>query len=123
MRERRHDLDWLRIVAVLLLIYFHSARIFDFDRFYVKNPEPSFWLAVFIMFLNCWHMPLFFLVSARPPFTPWASAAAGPMRRSVSSGCSRPVAEPRARTAPVKARAKVNFLSADLALDICFSKV
>jgi fucose 4-O-acetylase-like acetyltransferase len=34
----------------------------------VKNPEPSLWLTVFIMFLNCWHMPLFFLVSGASTF-------------------------------------------------------
>lgn len=26
--ERRYDLDWLRVLAVLLLIYFHTAAIF-----------------------------------------------------------------------------------------------
>jgi len=68
MKERRHDLDWLRIFAVLLLIYFHSARIFDYDRFYVKNAVPSFWLTVFITFLNQWHMQLFFLVAGSATF-------------------------------------------------------
>ena len=37
--KRRHELDWLRILAVLLLIYFHSARPFDFGDFYVKNGQ------------------------------------------------------------------------------------
>jgi peptidoglycan/LPS O-acetylase OafA/YrhL len=68
MAERRHDLDWLRIFAVLLLIYFHSARIFDYDRFYVKNAVPSFGLAAFIVFLNQWHMQLFFLVAGSATF-------------------------------------------------------
>jgi peptidoglycan/LPS O-acetylase OafA/YrhL len=31
--ERRYELDWLRALAVLLLIYFHSARPFDFVSF------------------------------------------------------------------------------------------
>src|ERR671910_933097 len=40
--DRRYDLDALRVLAVLLLIPFHSARVFDsFDPFYVKNPETS----------------------------------------------------------------------------------
>jgi hypothetical protein len=39
---RRHDLDWLRILAVLLLIPFHSARVFDtFEAFYVKNGHAA----------------------------------------------------------------------------------
>jgi glucan biosynthesis protein C len=61
--ERRNDLDWVRILAVLLLIPFHSARIFDtLDPFYVKNTELGTWLTnVVIIFLNPWHMPLLFL--------------------------------------------------------------
>ena len=68
MSERRNDLDWLRVLAVLLLIYFHSARIFDFDRFYVKNEPQSFGLAALVKFLSQWHMPLFFLVSGAATF-------------------------------------------------------
>jgi hypothetical protein len=41
-QERRYDLDALRVLAVLLLIPFHSARVFDiFDPFYVKNRRTS----------------------------------------------------------------------------------
>jgi hypothetical protein len=40
--ERQNDLDWVRILAVLLLIPFHTARIFDtFEPFYVKNKDLS----------------------------------------------------------------------------------
>ncbi len=39
--ERRHELDWLRVLAVLLLVYFHSVRIFDLGDFYVKNGRLS----------------------------------------------------------------------------------
>jgi surface polysaccharide O-acyltransferase-like enzyme len=63
--ERRSDLDWVRILAVLLLIPFHTARIFDtFETFYVKNGALSPWLShVVIYFLNNWHMPLLFLLA------------------------------------------------------------
>ena len=27
--QRRYDIDWLRVLAVLLLIYFHTARLFN----------------------------------------------------------------------------------------------
>lgn len=61
---RRSDIDWLRILAVLLLIPFHSARVFDFfDPFYIKNPETSTPLSILVAFVNVWHMPLFFLVA------------------------------------------------------------
>ena len=48
--DRRYDLDALRVLAVLLLIVFHSARVFDvFDPFYVKSPatsDPLSWAVV-----------------------------------------------------------------------------
>jgi len=63
--ERRNDLDWLRILAVLLLIPFHSARIFDiFDPFYVKNAWLSVALSYLVVyFLDLWQMQLLFLLA------------------------------------------------------------
>ncbi len=63
--ERIHYIDWLRIIAVLLLIIFHSARIFDiFDPFYVKNAIKSSFLSYsIILFLNQWQVPLLFLLA------------------------------------------------------------
>lgn len=62
---RRHDLDWLRVLAVLLLIPFHSARVFDvWDDFYVKNAERSQGLTWGVIgFLEPWHMPLLFVLA------------------------------------------------------------
>lgn len=64
--ERRYDLDWLRVLAVLLLIYFHTAAIFyrgNLGEFYVTNAVPSPALGVFISFVHQWHMPMFFFLS------------------------------------------------------------
>ena len=63
--DRRYDLDALRVLAVLLLVPFHSARVFDvFDPFYVKNPETSSGLSwAVVAFLNPWHMPLLFVLA------------------------------------------------------------
>jgi peptidoglycan/LPS O-acetylase OafA/YrhL len=62
---RRHDLDWLRVLAVLLLIPFHSARVFDvFDDFYVKSSQTSEGLSwAIVAFLDPWHMPLLFVLA------------------------------------------------------------
>jgi glucans biosynthesis protein C len=64
-QDRRYDLDALRVLAVLLLIPFHSTRVFDiFDPFYVKNPETSVGLSwAVVAFLNPWHMPLLFVLA------------------------------------------------------------
>ena len=63
--ERRHDLDWLRVFAVLLLLPFHSARVFDpFEGFYVHSAatsEPLFWSV--IAFISLWQMQLLFVLA------------------------------------------------------------
>jgi glucan biosynthesis protein C len=62
--ERRHDLDWLRVLAVLLLFPYHTARMFEGrGTYYVRNDEFSVLLRVFEIFLHDWHMSLFFLIS------------------------------------------------------------
>ena len=62
--ERRMDIAWLRILAVLLLFPFHTARVFDvWSDFYVKNDQLSSALTWFIAFMEPWHMPLLFLLA------------------------------------------------------------
>ncbi len=66
--KRRYDLDWLRVLAVLLLIYFHTAKIFDYPAFdyfdwHIKNNQVSARITVFTWFVHQWQMPLFFLLS------------------------------------------------------------
>lgn len=63
-RPRRSDLDWLRVLAVLLLFPFHSARVFDtLETFYVKSDTSSAFLTGIVVALDPWHMPLLFFVS------------------------------------------------------------
>ncbi len=62
--ERRHELSWLRVLAVLLLFPFHMARVFDvWGDFYVKNDQLSRGLTYFIAFMEPWHMPVLFLLA------------------------------------------------------------
>ncbi len=62
--DRRNDIDSLRVIAVILLIYFHTAMIFNiWSVFHIKNNELSLEATLFISFLNIWHMPLFFLLA------------------------------------------------------------
>jgi len=62
--KRRYDIDWLRVLAVLLLIPFHAGVIFcaGDSISYVKG-EPSLAINLFVDFVHRWHMPLFFFVS------------------------------------------------------------
>ena len=61
--ERRHDIDWLRTMAVWLLVPFHTAVIFGGGRWFLSSEERS-WMTDFILtFVNNWHMPLLFFLA------------------------------------------------------------
>jgi len=63
---RRIDLDWLRVLAVLLLVPFHSALIFIHDPqviMYVKDKISNPFLNHFAGWIHQFHMPLLFYVS------------------------------------------------------------
>ncbi len=65
-KQRRFDIDWLRIIAVLLLIPFHAALIFVMDPnsiMYVKDSVNSPFLDMMASVIHQFHMPLLFLLS------------------------------------------------------------
>lgn len=62
--KRVHWVDALRIIVVLLIFAFHSARVFDsLGVFYAKGSPVSAGLTAFVGFLNVWQMPLLFLLA------------------------------------------------------------
>jgi glucan biosynthesis protein C len=61
---RRYDIDWRRIAAVLLLIPYHTSRVFNTgEQFYAKNVPESPGINRFIGFIGPWHMSLLFLLA------------------------------------------------------------
>jgi peptidoglycan/LPS O-acetylase OafA/YrhL len=60
---RLHYIDWLRVLAVLLLFPYHVSRVFNEEAFYVKADEVSAALNVVLGFISVWHMPLLFLLA------------------------------------------------------------
>jgi peptidoglycan/LPS O-acetylase OafA/YrhL len=65
METRRvHYIDWLRVLAVLLLFPFHAGRVFNYgDPFYAKSPIESIGISYLLGFINAWHMPLLFMLA------------------------------------------------------------
>jgi glucans biosynthesis protein C len=64
--NRRHDLDWLRVLGVLLLVPFHVALIFVLDPYtimYIRDSANSRVLAEVTGFIHMWHMPMLFMIS------------------------------------------------------------
>lgn len=64
MARRLHYIDWLRVLAVLLLFPFHTLRVFNAgEPFYVKSPFLSAAVDPVLWFIDFWHMPLLFLLA------------------------------------------------------------
>ncbi len=64
--ERRHDIDWLRVIAIGLLLIYHIAIIFQpwamFIGFIRSNESlENLWIPMTM--LNVWRIPLLFYVS------------------------------------------------------------
>jgi uncharacterized membrane protein len=59
--HRLHAIDWLRVLAVLAVFFYHVAHIFDFDlEGSVRNGETSLGASVYVFFVHQWSMPLLF---------------------------------------------------------------
>jgi peptidoglycan/LPS O-acetylase OafA/YrhL len=66
---RLHYIDWLRVLAVLLLFPYHTLRVFNAnDPWYVKADFLSMPLSYFLNFISVWHMELLFLLAGVSTF-------------------------------------------------------
>lgn len=64
--ERRHDIDWMRVIAIALLLIYHIAIIFQPWAMYIgfiRSEEPLEGLWKPMTMLNVWRIPLLFYVS------------------------------------------------------------
>ncbi|WDD97355.1 acyltransferase family protein [Thalassomonas actiniarum] len=64
MSDRRYDIDWLRSLAFILLIFYHIAQFYVFDwNWHIKSAYQSEFLQNIMLLVNQWRMPLIFLIS------------------------------------------------------------
>ena len=78
--ERRYDLDWLRVLGVLLLIPFHVALIFVLQPYtimYIRDVVNSPALSVNTGFIHMWHMPMLFMISGAATYFALGVRSAG----------------------------------------------
>ncbi|MBA7702467.1 hypothetical protein ES703_111235 [subsurface metagenome] len=61
--ERRYELDWLRVLVVLLLIPFHTAQIFTPYVYWLRNDQLHIAAHALLNFVDQFHMPLLFFVA------------------------------------------------------------
>ncbi|NVJ99183.1 MAG: acyltransferase family protein [Alphaproteobacteria bacterium] len=61
--SRRYDLDWLRVVAFGLLIFYHVGMYYVTWGWHVKSPYSGSFLEPAMMLLNPWRLSLLFVIS------------------------------------------------------------
>ncbi len=59
----RYDNDWLTVLAMLTIFFFHCARFFNYEDWHVKNNQLDESLTLFVAVVSQWIMPLFFILS------------------------------------------------------------
>jgi peptidoglycan/LPS O-acetylase OafA/YrhL len=61
---RLYYVDWLRVLAMLCVFFFHNARFYDiFSDWHVRNATTNLGASAIVAFMSQWMMPLFFLIS------------------------------------------------------------
>ncbi len=60
---RRHDLDWLRLLAIIILLFFHTGMWFNLWDWHVKNAERSVSFNYWMIWFHFWRMPLLLFIS------------------------------------------------------------
>lgn len=63
MTQRKYFIDWIRVIAFFLLIFFHCAMPFVLFGWEIKNKETSEGLSRLIWWLHQWRLPLLFFIS------------------------------------------------------------
>ena len=66
--QRRHDLDWLRVLGILFVFIYHTSRLYNVEGWAVKNdiwyPSVELWNG----FATSFMMPLMFAISGASLF-------------------------------------------------------
>ena len=60
---RRYDLDWLRVFAFGMLIFYHVGMFYVTWDWHVKSPNASPALEPAMLLVNPWRLPLLFFIS------------------------------------------------------------
>ncbi|MEZ0540257.1 acyltransferase family protein [Fibrella arboris] len=65
---RRYDLDWLRLLAIVILLFYHTGMIYVSWGWHIKSPEHSQPMEEVMRWLHRWRMPLLFFISGAGTF-------------------------------------------------------
>ena len=68
LNQRRYDLDWLRVIAILTLLFYHTGMIYVSWGWHIKSAEHSQPMEEVMRWLHRWRMPLLFFISGAGTF-------------------------------------------------------
>lgn len=74
---RRHDLDWLRVLAILSVFIYHSTRFFNTGDWHVKNAARYLSVDLLEALMEMWMMPLIFVISGASIYYAMRKGGAG----------------------------------------------
>lgn len=83
---RNYCLDWLRVLAILVIFVFHCTRPFDTDDWNIKNPTTYLAVDIWKEFAITWGMPLIIIISGASAFYALGKASAGKYLKGI---CAR----------------------------------
>ena len=63
LSTRRHDLDWLRLIAIIILLFFHTGMWFNTWGWHVKNSDTTTSFNYWMVWFHFWRMPLLLFIS------------------------------------------------------------
>jgi peptidoglycan/LPS O-acetylase OafA/YrhL len=66
--KRNNYLDWLRVLAIFVVFFYHSTRFFNLEDWEVKNAMRYDWVELWNIFAWNWMMPLMFVISGASLF-------------------------------------------------------
>lgn len=66
--ERRFDIDWLRMISIVLVFFYHSALIFGSETWIINNAETSQHIAKCMTLGTGLILPLFFVIAGMSSF-------------------------------------------------------
>ncbi len=77
-KSRLNYLDWLRVLAMFGIFFFHNARFYDiFSDWHVRNAATNIGASIVVAFMSQWIMPLFFLIAGAGTYYAFRSRQAG----------------------------------------------
>lgn len=78
--ERRYDLDWLRFIAIVILLFFHTGMWFNTWGWHVKNSETTVSFQYWMIWSHYFRMPLLLFISGAGTYMALAKRTPGQFR-------------------------------------------